>query len=81
MKYKKSNMNDFGFSNVGNLTNLAKDIEAVFKKHFPEKKSAFGIAFTLYPHYDEVHWVTNIDRQIGIKLFREVASKMEIKLN
>lgn len=80
-KNKKINMNDFGFSNVGNLTQLAKDIHDVFKKHFPGGKPAFGVVFLLGPDYNEAHWVANIDRQTGIKIFRETANKMEAKTN
>lgn len=80
-KYKKINMNDFGFSNVGDLTQLAKDIHEVFNKHFPGGKPAFGVAFLLGPNYNEAHWVNNMDRQTGIKIFWETADKMEAKIN
>jgi len=77
---KKINMEDFGFSNVGDLTQLTKDLENVFKKHFPDKKHAFGLAFTLFPNF-EVHWATNVPRDIGIQIFEEVAEKMKVGIN
>lgn len=68
------------YSNVGDLTNLAKELEQVFQKHF-SGRPAIAIAFTLPPDYDEVHWVTNISRQDGITLFKETALKMAAKTN
>lgn len=81
MKKKKDNMKELGFSDIGDLSDLGKDLQKVFEEYFPNKKVAFGFAFTLFPHYNDVHWATNIDRHTGIMLFREVAQKMESKLN
>lgn len=67
-------------SNVGDLTGLAKDLEAVFVRHFGEKP-AMAIAFTLPPTYDEAHWVTNVRREDGIRLFASTAEKMLSKTN
>ncbi len=67
-------------SSVGDLTNLAKELEEVFKRHFPGKP-AMAIAFTLAPDYDVTHWVTNVSRDNGIKLFRDTADKMIAQTN
>lgn len=63
------------YSNVGDLMDLAKELEQVFMRRF-RGRPAMAIAFTLPPDYDEVHWVTNISRQDGIKLFEKTALKM-----
>ena len=73
-------MKKFGFSNVGDLSGMVRELENVFKKYFPNKTPAFGIAFTLYPSF-EVHWAANIPRDISMQIFREVADKMERKSN
>jgi len=67
-------------SNIGELTNIAKDIEAVFNKYY-EGKPAFAIAFNLPPDRHEVHWVTNVDRMDGIFIMRETADKMQSQIN
>jgi hypothetical protein len=67
-------------SNVGDLTQLAKDLEKVFEKH-GFRKPGMAIAFTLPPGYDECHWVTNVSRDDGIKLFQDTAQKMIAKTN
>ena len=67
-------------SNVGDLTRLANDLEAVFERHFGERP-AMAICFTLPPGYDECHWVTNVAREDGIKLFLETATKMTAQTN
>ncbi len=67
-------------SKMGDLTDLAKELEAVFEKHF-NGRPAMAIAFTLPPDYDEVHWVTNVSRDNGIFLFRETARKMIGEIN
>jgi len=77
---KSIDMKKFGFSNVGDLSAMVRELENVFKKYFPGKTPAFGIAFTLYPNF-EVHWAANIPRDISIQIFREVADKMETKSN
>jgi len=68
------------YSNIGDLTNLAQDLEKVFKKHFGVRP-AMTIAFTLGPKYDTAHWVTNVARMDGIKLMREAAGRMQSQLN
>lgn len=64
-------------SNVGDLTSLADELEAVFKRRFGNRP-AMAIAFTLPPNYDEVHWVTNVSRADGIELFEGTANKMRL---
>jgi hypothetical protein len=46
-------------TNIGDLTDLAKDLEQVFVRHLG-KRPAMAITLTLPPDYDEVHWVTNV---------------------
>ncbi len=69
------------FSKAGDLTKLATDLEAVFKKHFKERPG-MAVAFTL-PSRDaqDVHWVTNLSRGNGIALFRDTAAKMAAQVN
>ncbi len=77
---KSIDMKKFGFSNVGNLGAMVRELEHVFKKYFPNLAPSFAIAFTLHPNL-EVHWASNIPRDIGIQILREVADKMERKSN
>lgn len=65
-------------SNKGDLTQLARDLEAVFLA-YGLGKPALAIAFTLPPDYKETHWVTNVSREDGIELFQETANKMRIE--
>jgi len=67
-------------SKVGDLTELAKELEDVFQKHF-DGRPAMSIAFTLPPDYKDVHWVTNVSRNDGVNLFRETANKMLSQIN
>ncbi len=48
-------------SNVGDLTQMAKEIEAVFNKHFnlTEEPASIAIAFSLPNDYSDVHWKSN----------------------
>ena len=62
------------------LTNLTKDIAKVFEA-YGLPKPALAIAFTIPDDRKEVHWVTNVSREDGIKLFRETADKMVTKSN
>lgn len=68
------------FLNVGDLTPLSKELEAVIQKHFG-CKPGMAIAFTLAPKYGTAHWVTNVSRENGIKLFKETAAAMQSQLN
>lgn len=67
-------------SDQGDLTDLADDIKAVFEKHGLEKP-AFGVAFTLPDDRRNVHWVTNVRRPDGIKIFTNTARKMQAQAN
>ncbi len=62
-------------SNVGDLSSLAKEIEAVFKHRFGVRP-AICIAFALPSDSHAVHWVTNVSRADGVKMFKETAEKM-----
>lgn len=66
-------------SNAGDLSQLCRDIELVFRHHLGQRP-AFGIAFQM-PISDEVHWVTNVSRADGIKLMATTAVKMQAQTN
>ena len=70
-------------SNLGDLTAFAKRVEALFEEEFSRGRGtpAMAICFTLPPHYDECHWVTNVSPEDGIKLFLQTATKMTAKTN
>jgi hypothetical protein len=69
-------------SKAGDLTTLAKTLEAVIENHFRLKeRPSMAIAFSLPPDFQDVHWVTNIARADGIKLFQETAKKMIAQTN
>lgn len=66
------------------LTALAERVEAVFEEELGTEEGgriALAIALTLPPNYDECHWVTNVDRAAGIRLFFETAEKMLAQVN
>lgn len=67
------------------LTQLANDLEEVFKRYFKncddDNRVGMAIAFTLPPDYMDVHWVTNLSRDQGIDLFESTATKMRSRLN
>lgn len=67
-------------SDKGDLTRLAEDPEAVFEHHGFENP-AMAVAFTLPEDRRNVHWVTNVKRTDGIKLFAATAEKMQSKIN
>jgi len=62
------------------MSGLAKDLEQVFEKYFGETP-AMAIAFTLEVDHREVHWVTNVAREDGIRIFKDTAEKMQAQLN
>lgn len=68
-----------------NAKELSSDIEAVFKKHFPEacggERPALVVAFTLPYDYSEAHWFTNMDRMDALKVLRLASEKMQIRSN
>lgn len=66
-------------SNAGDLTSLAREIEAVFQRHLGQKP-ALAIAFQMSTS-DEVHWVTNVSRADGIKIMATTAVKMQAQTN
>jgi hypothetical protein len=68
------------FSDEGDLTGLAEDIEAAFEKH-GFSNPAFGVAFTLPDDRRKVHWVTNVPREDGIQIFAATAQKMQAEVN
>ena len=63
-------------SKVKNLTKIVIEIETIINKHFGVQRSAVAIAFVLSPKYDRAHWATNLRREDGIFLFKNVAKKM-----
>lgn len=68
------------YSDKGDLTGLAKDIEAVFEEHgFSDP--ALSIAFTLPDDRRKAHWVTNVPREQGIELFTATAKQMQAEGN
>ena len=73
-------MNHFKPSRAGDLTNLMNRVEAMFEKEFGGK-CAIGVCFTLPPDYDDAHFVTNIPRSDGIRLFAGAAEKMQARVN
>jgi membrane-bound lytic murein transglycosylase MltF len=67
-------------SDKGDLTGLADDIKEVFEEHDLEEP-ALAVAFTLAEDRRNVHWVTNLRRSDGIKLFAATAEKMQSEVN
>jgi len=67
-------------SDRGDLTGLADDIKEVFEEHGLEEP-ALAVAFTLAEDRRNVHWVTNVRRADGIKLFAATAEKMQSEVN
>lgn len=64
------------------LTDLAKDIEAIVTEHLElDEKPGVALCVTLPPDYDDVHWITNVRRQDGINLFHSTADKMQRQMN
>lgn len=64
-----------------NKDRLMFDIKKVFEKHIG-KDCALAIAFTQpKDEYSRVHWVTNVERKDGIKLFSETAKAMKAEMN
>ena len=56
---------------------LAKEIQRIVSEFFDlVDKPGMAVAFTLPPDYQDVHWITNVSREDGIKLFEETAAKM-----
>lgn len=60
-----------------------EDIQEVIQKHYPEDKQiAIGICFTLpSENYSVNHWVTNLPRNTGVKLFLSTAEAMKSQMN
>jgi len=67
-------------SDKGDLTELAKDIEQVFRDHGFEEP-AFAVSFNLPEDRRNVHWVTNMRRNDGIRLLAATAQKMQSEVN
>jgi len=64
------------------LTPLILLVEDMLKKFFEtDQKVGLAIAVTLPPEYNNVHWITNLNRKDGIQLFYDTANKMLDKLN
>jgi hypothetical protein len=67
-------------SDKGDLTGLVDDIKEVFEEHGLERP-ALAVAFTLAEDRQKAHWVTNMRRSDGIKLFAATAEKMQSEVN
>jgi hypothetical protein len=69
-------------SNIGDLTELAQALEVTIRNYFgTSERPSMAIALSLPPDYQDVHWVTNVTRTDGIKLFQETAKKMIAQAN
>ena len=64
------------------LKEICKSVEEQLKKEFnlPDKPGV-GICFTFPPDYDYCHYITNLPREGGIKLFTDTAAKMIAQTN
>jgi len=67
-------------SDKGDLTGLAEDLEAVFEEHGFSDVS-LGVAFTLPENRHLCHWVTNVPREQGIRIFAGAAREMQAEVN
>jgi hypothetical protein len=62
------------------LTQLAKDIEGIVLSFFKlDERPGIAIALTLPPVFEDVHWITNLTREDGIRLLESTAFKMKAK--
>lgn len=74
-------------SRIGDLSEFAQEIQAVFQKHFADRgvskkePAAMMIAFTLPEDYAETHWVTNVDRVSAIQILRLTMEKLQTNSN
>ena len=68
---------------VGDLSAMAREIEAVMKKHLKTKeKPGICLAFTCeHTNYEEVHFVLNVTRPEAVSIFRQTADKLAMKSN
>lgn len=76
--------NSPAFSSVGDLTEFARKVEQLLIDEFCKgstDKPGIAIAFTLPPDYSISHYVTNLTRADGIKLFMATAEKMISQTN
>ena len=63
------------------LTDLARAIEALVQEHLElTEKPAIALCLTLPPTYERVHWITNVSRSDGIKLFEGAATNMRAQI-
>ena len=72
---------DMEKKNIDPLTDLAMKLEKVVRDHFQitgKERPLIGICFSLPENYQDCHWVTNLPRKEGIKLFRRTAHKMAL---
>ena len=59
------------------LKPMVKEIETVIKKYLElDEKPGLAIAMTLPPKFNNVYWVSNLDRKDGIMLLDKTAQKM-----
>ena len=70
------------YSQIGDLTKLAKEMEGVITKNLNLKERAsIVIAFTLPPDYNICHWVTTVKREDAIHIMDGVKERMTMKQN
>lgn len=67
-----------GLDPLYDLREMTQEIENVIKRYLGlNERPSLALAMTLPPDYSVVHWVSNVDRESGITLFKETAKKME----
>lgn len=45
------------------------------------EKPSVIVCYILPPGYNDVHWISNVERRQTISMLRELANKMEAQLN
>ena len=60
------------------LTPIIMAFEEILKEWYgTDQTIGLSIALSLPPGYKDVHWVTNLDREDGIKLLESTTQKMK----
>lgn len=60
---------------------VMKKVEQLFEEEFGPD-SGIAVCYTLREEgWEEVHWITNLKRQDGVKLFSKTATKMIAQTN
>jgi len=71
---------------LGNSRQIRKAVlkaatEELKKQLGTDRTPAIGLCFTLPPEYQECHFITNVSREDGIKLFKNTAARMDAQRN